>query len=580
MLNFFIFATTVFVNADESGTREAVVRDASRNTISTMRAMMCGRVSPQHSLVIGVTVGNQRDDLELWLTERLFEETRGLVATPNMSTGRLWGAAETEDFDFRVFDDVEAALGGLVRTHWQELLAAYPKSRIVLVLSSEHYDVNEDQKRRLEACSVSREDEATITARIAQYGSACPSSLQIAKYEDIMVNEIIENAPALQILDARTNNRDELASALEVGRNLTGTNTRWSPDLSRLIKRQSEHDLIVCPGAGATATKSLSKGLRKVGVANVDHNRLTQRALELASEDDRFDWVESFDEFGAVVDTPIPGYYLELLTAFPNAKVVLTIRDQTRRSYASRFESRYLGITQELWTAERHARGRSREVRRRLFNVNATSSSGAIPSDEYECQRKLECRESCARQLNQYGSKLTKVLSLWGDRHCRVAHLPTRFDLVQDFLRAPANLLLHPPSKSHENASHHRHLLQHHKGRLSYYGTICPSLMTALKVVNNNNRHVLRRANPDRLLVMDITKGDGYDLLCPFIGVLPEEECPRGRFPNSKDPKKNHHVSTEQQRRLLDTDDTCLCDQARAAIDDGNLENVSFEWNT
>ncbi|KAJ8606383.1 hypothetical protein CTAYLR_009311 [Chrysophaeum taylorii] len=544
-----------------------MVVEASRQTIPMLREMMCGRTSA-HPIVFGVAVGRDRRGVEAHMAARL-NERLSRVGTSRLAR-RLLGAAETEDFDFRVFDDVDAVVGGLVAAHWQELAAAYPNARFIIA-------VNNGKPQRIPFDECRRFDEAGVTEAIALYGSACPSATQIAKCDDVMASEMMETAPNLQVWDSRW---------------LKPTSKAWEPPV--LGTATSSHPLIVCPGAGATATKSLAKALRDLEYANVDHNKLTQRVLELASEtavDAR-----AFEAFDAVLDTPIPGYWQELLATFPNAKIVLTVRDDYDRSYASRFDGLF---SQTEWTRARHDRfERPRDDR------NATPQvvvSRKIPP--VDCATKRRCEAAC-ETLGGDDDAL-RVLSIWGDRHCRIAYLPTRFDLVRDFaldvaaLASSSNASSVSSSSSAAAASNiikKGRSLQHHKGRLSLYGTICPSKMTALKTVNNNNRHILRRTPADRLLVMDITQGDGYDLLCPFLGI-PQDKCPTEPFPNSKEFHKPRGLGkrksrSRRRRRLLLLDDTsaaaaaaaaaaanvtCLCDQARG-VTPAQAPQTRFEW--
>lgn len=50
------------------------------------------------------------------------------------------------------------------------------------------------------------------------------------------------------------------------------------------------------------------------------------------------------------------------------------------------------------------------------------------------------------------------------------------------------------------------------------YGTECPSAEQALKRYLQHNRNVYDAVPAERLLVMDIPGGDGWEKLCRFIG--------------------------------------------------------------
>lgn len=529
---------------ERSEAHEAAVIEAARGTIDTLRAMMCGRVAETQELVLGVAAGRERRALEKRLAASLASAGLENVGGATLATERLWGAAETDDFEFsRSFDDIDAVVGGLVAAHWQELLAAYPRARLILALSDERL---EPDRSRLERCAARTSEPRAVDEAIALYGSACPSALQRAKYEDQLVHEILENAPNLLVVDTR-DYKEAFESRVEafVRRGVaTRGSVRWEPDFARLLPQTSlHHPLVVCPGAGATATKSLAKGLRHAGLHRVDHNKLTQGALELASEDDDFDWVEALAKFDAVLDTPVPGYWLEMVQAFPSSRVVLTVRTEYDRGYASRVEAREWGVTQADWSLARDAREDPAHVQRRhayplvAKRENDTAHPPKLAAAE-ACSLKQTCRSACrdyfddARRNNRFFQALD-VLSAFGDRHCRVAGITDHLDLVKDYARAPVSILLADRAGNDTASKYdHRRQIRNHKGRLSLYGTLCPSKVTAFKIFNNNNRHILRRTPKKRRLLMDITKSDGYDLLCPFLGLKPDQ-CPQEPFPNA-----------------------------------------------
>ena len=67
------------------------------------------------------------------------------------------------------------------------------------------------------------------------------------------------------------------------------------------------------------------------------------------------------------------------------------------------------------------------------------------------------------------------------------------------------------------------------RGSNLVFGTECPSPEQALKRYVTHNRHVWDIVPRDRLLLMDIPAGDGWEKLCPFLGL----PVPRNlTFPN------------------------------------------------
>ena len=65
----------------------------------------------------------------------------------------------------------------------------------------------------------------------------------------------------------------------------------------------------------------------------------------------------------------------------------------------------------------------------------------------------------------------------------------------------------------------HNWLAPWRRGSNLIYGTECPSKEQALKRYVQHNRNVYEMVPHDRLLIMDIPGGDGWEKLCPFIGV-------------------------------------------------------------
>ena len=63
------------------------------------------------------------------------------------------------------------------------------------------------------------------------------------------------------------------------------------------------------------------------------------------------------------------------------------------------------------------------------------------------------------------------------------------------------------------------------RGSNLVYGTECPSKEQAIKRYVQHNRNVFDSVPPERLLIMDMTGGDGWDKLCPFMGLDPPV-CP------------------------------------------------------
>jgi hypothetical protein len=105
--------------------------------------------------------------------------------------------------------------------------------------------------------------------------------------------------------------------------------------------RASPKPLVLGVGLGKTGTTSLARALERLGIRAAHYTVGGHGTLSLATrgggEDDRFDF-QRFDPpggkgetgagIGAVLDNPIPEFWPELLSVYPNARVVLTVRDE------------------------------------------------------------------------------------------------------------------------------------------------------------------------------------------------------------------------------------------------------------
>ena len=105
--------------------------------------------------------------------------------------------------------------------------------------------------------------------------------------------------------------------------------------------KTSDRALVICPGDGTTASRTLAHVLKDAFGLRVLHWHLFDRegskthavdALlhELArvppAEYHQIDWVSLMEPFDAVLDTPIPSIFPFLYAAFPNARIVHTVR--------------------------------------------------------------------------------------------------------------------------------------------------------------------------------------------------------------------------------------------------------------
>jgi hypothetical protein len=90
---------------------------------------------------------------------------------------------------------------------------------------------------------------------------------------------------------------------------------------------------VIGAGFGRTGTESLKAALEKLGLGPCDHMfeliKTTWRVehLEALERGEPADLEALFDGFESAVDFPFALYYRQLMEAYPDAKVILTVRD-------------------------------------------------------------------------------------------------------------------------------------------------------------------------------------------------------------------------------------------------------------
>jgi len=103
---------------------------------------------------------------------------------------------------------------------------------------------------------------------------------------------------------------------------------------------------VIGSGFGRTGTLSLKKALEILGVGPCYHmTEVLKRPSHIKawydiSRDQPADWPTLFQDFKSTVDFPASIFYKELLTTFPEAKVIHTVRDPARW-YDSTYETIY-----------------------------------------------------------------------------------------------------------------------------------------------------------------------------------------------------------------------------------------------
>ena len=90
---------------------------------------------------------------------------------------------------------------------------------------------------------------------------------------------------------------------------------------------------VIGAGFGRTGTLSLKEALEKIGYGPCHHmkevflNSDQTEYFYLASMGEKVDWDEVFKDYNSTVDWPAAAYYKELSDKYPDAKIILGMRD-------------------------------------------------------------------------------------------------------------------------------------------------------------------------------------------------------------------------------------------------------------
>ena len=92
---------------------------------------------------------------------------------------------------------------------------------------------------------------------------------------------------------------------------------------------------VICAGWGRTGTRSLKYALEhftgqpSYHMQNILLNKKDAKKWHnsIFQNNEKFDWEDIYKGYGACLDFPSCNYYKELMEAYPDAKVILTVRD-------------------------------------------------------------------------------------------------------------------------------------------------------------------------------------------------------------------------------------------------------------
>ena len=161
-------------------------------------------------------------------------------------------------------------------------------------------------------------------------------------------------------------------------------------------------------GMGRTGTKSLQAAFEKLGYAKCHHmvellrNPAQAKVWMAAYRGEAVDWQALLADYQATTDWPACRFYAELLREYPDAKVVLTVRDR-ERWYESVRETIYPWSTQapawfvrlipplhalrtlskhNIWEGEFGGRFEDREHALTVFDAHIEAVQREVPADQ------------------------------------------------------------------------------------------------------------------------------------------------------------------------------------------------------
>ena len=113
---------------------------------------------------------------------------------------------------------------------------------------------------------------------------------------------------------------------------------------------------IIGAGFGRTGTLSLKLALEQLGFEKCYHMMEVRNhpdhvnSWRAAARGERIDWPKLFQSYQAAVDWPSCNFWREQMQAFPDAKVILTLRDS---------ENWYESVMKTIWQVSKNRKGKA-----------------------------------------------------------------------------------------------------------------------------------------------------------------------------------------------------------------------------
>jgi hypothetical protein len=143
---------------------------------------------------------------------------------------------------------------------------------------------------------------------------------------------------------------------------------------------------VIGAGFGRTGTLSLRDALERLGLGpcyhmyevmqNPGHVGFWQRAVD----GEAVEWDELLGSYGSAVDWPVCSFWAELAARYPEAKVILTVRDPGRwfeSAWSTIFARMTLPVTEDDEVARQRARMQRQLIVERTFGGNIESPEHA-----------------------------------------------------------------------------------------------------------------------------------------------------------------------------------------------------------